>query len=131
MAVNNHWAILLGFQIRHDNSGAPEARKNVAQPGRAGNMALIILSAAGATRTGQSSHTGSEAATSETLTRPRCFSESGQGYYRIAGFDRVPLFQIIPKHHAALHHKLDSFQLGDIGKRIAGNRDEVGESSLL
>src|ERR1700676_2297773 len=44
---------------------------------------------------------------------------------------RSPSLQIIAEDHAALHHKLHSFHLGDVGERITRNCNEVGELPLF
>src|SRR5229473_3983683 len=47
------------------------------------------------------------------------------------GFNGTPLLQIVPEHHASLHHKFDSFHLSDVREWIARDRDDVGEPAFL
>src|SRR5262249_46796960 len=43
----------------------------------------------------------------------------------------LSLSKIVPDHLPVFHHELDSFQLMDIGDRIAGYGNEVGKFSRL
>lgn len=43
----------------------------------------------------------------------------------------MPFLSILPNNLAALHHKSDSLEFGDVSQRVAGDSNQISVLSLL